>query len=176
MTRNSTLQASLNARGPIFFCKQSIELKKLNNFWSICVKNIITGKKLWSKCLKILSKYFRRFFRPRRASVPLERQNWKLNHVVDYMLFTNAENYNFLSVIVSEKKICTSRLPKNKKNRDFSKPVVTSSKPKKRISNFCFYLSVLKISWKSVEAFPRNPLHKIRKKNHKNNREKETIE
>ena len=103
MNRNSTLQASLEARGPIF-CNQSIELYKLINFCSICVKKMFTGKKLWIKMFKNFVEIFSSIFRPRRASVPLERQNWKLNHGVDYMFSTNAENFSFLSVIVSEKK------------------------------------------------------------------------
>ena len=45
MDRNSTLQASLKARGPIFF-NQSIELNKLNNFRSICLYKIFTSKKI----------------------------------------------------------------------------------------------------------------------------------
>ena len=48
-------------------------------------------------------------------------------------------------------------------------------KTKKSISNFYNLLSVLKISWKSIEPFSRNRLYKICKKNN-NNREKETIE
>ena len=43
--RNSTLQASLEARGP-FLKNQSIDLTKLNNFCSICIYKIFTSKKL----------------------------------------------------------------------------------------------------------------------------------
>ena len=43
--RNSTLQASLEAREPVFG-NQLIELNKLNNFRSLCVKKIFTSKKL----------------------------------------------------------------------------------------------------------------------------------
>ena len=46
MDRNSTLQASLKARGPIF-CNQSIELNNLNNFCSLCLYKIFTSKKIF---------------------------------------------------------------------------------------------------------------------------------
>ena len=146
MDRNSTLQASLEARGPIF-CNQSIELYKLNNFCSICVKKMFTGKKLWIKMFKNFVEIFSSIFRPRRTSVPLERQNWKLNHGVDYMFSTNAENFSFLSVIVSEKKSGHRDPLKTRKNRDFSKPEVTSSKQKKVYQIFIFIYQ----SWKFHE-------------------------
>ena len=45
MDRNSTLQANLKARGPIF-CNQSIDLNKLINFRSISLYKIFTSKKI----------------------------------------------------------------------------------------------------------------------------------
>ena len=42
-------------------------------------------------------------------------------------------------------------------------------KIKKNVLNISKYVSVLKISRKSVEPFSRNPLHKIRKKKNNNN-------
>ena len=48
-------------------------------------------------------------------------------------------------------------------------------KIKKSVLNFCCEVSDVKISWKSVEAYSRNPLYKNGKKKN-NNRDKETIE
>ena len=54
---------------------------------------------------------------------------------------------------------------------------MASSKHKESKSTFFKnYLSVLNISGKSVDAFPKNPLYKNHKENHNNKREKETIE
>ena len=47
-------------------------------------------------------------------------------------------------------------------------------KTKKSILDFYHKVSCVKISWKSIEAFSRNPLHKIGKTKNNNNREKET--
>ena len=99
MDRNSTLQASLKARGPIFF-NQSIELNKLNNFRSICVKKIFTSKKLWIKMFKKFVEIFSSIFGSRRASAPLEPQNWKWNHEDNYTLSTFTENFSLVAFIV----------------------------------------------------------------------------
>ena len=103
MDRNSTLQASLKARGPIFF-NQSIELNKLNNFRSICVKKIFTSKKLWIKMFQKFVGIFLSIFGSRRASAPLEPQNWKWNHEDNHTLSTFTENFSFVAFIVFEKK------------------------------------------------------------------------
>ena len=50
--RNSTLQASLEARGPIFLF-QLIDLNKLINFCSICLNKMFTNRKLSiSTCIR----------------------------------------------------------------------------------------------------------------------------
>ena len=103
MDKNSTLQASLKARGPIFF-NQSIELNKLNNFRSICVKKIFTSKKLWIKLFKKFVEIFSLIFGSWRASAPLEPQNWKWNHENNHTLSTFTENFSFVAFIVFEEK------------------------------------------------------------------------
>ena len=74
-----------------------------------------------SKCVKNLWIFFPQIFSSRRASAPLEVQiqnwNWKDN----YTLSTNAENFSFVSLILSDKKFRTPNPSKNNKNGDFSK-------------------------------------------------------
>ena len=71
MDRNSTLQASIQARGPIL-CNQSIELNKLNNFRSICLYKIFTSKKIleWTEI-----RLSRRAFRPVGLFFAINRQS-----------------------------------------------------------------------------------------------------
>ena len=103
MDRNLTLQASLKAHGPIW-SNQSIELNKLNNFRSICVKKIFTSKKLWIKMFYNFVEIFLSIFGSRRASAPLEPQNWKWNHEDNHALSTFTQNFSFVAFIVFEEK------------------------------------------------------------------------
>ena len=61
-------------------------------------------------------------------------------------------------------------------NRRFLETGSDVIKTKKSIINFYYEVSDVKISWKSVEAYSRNPLYKNgkKKKNNNNNMEKET--
>ena len=70
MDRILTLQASLKACGPTLW-NQSIELNKLNNFCSICVRKIFISKKLWIKMFKNFVEIFSSIFGSRRASALL---------------------------------------------------------------------------------------------------------
>ena len=69
---------------------------------------------------------------------------------------------SFLSFL-SKKCLRTRRPSKNEKINYFSKPEV-GFKNKRNSNNLFKMLSVLKISWKSIEPFQRNLLYKIRKK------------
>ena len=60
-------------------------------------------------------------------------------------------------------------------NRRCFKTVSDVLKLKESVFNFFYEVSAEKISWKSIEAFSRNPLHKKSKKKN-NNREKETLQ
>ena len=107
--------------------------------------------------------FFSSIFGFRRASAPLERQDWNWNHEDNHTFSTCTENFSFVAVIVFEEKsgqldplkLRKIAIPQNRKWR---------YQNKKSISNFYDYLSVLKISWKSTKPISRNPLHKIGKK------------
>ena len=120
---------------------------------------------------------FSSIFGSRRASAPLEPQIWNWNWKDNYTLSTNAENFSFVSLILSEKK-SGHRTPLKTRKMAISQNRKWRHQNKKSVSNLYDLLLVLKISWKSIEPFSRKRLYKIGKKNNKknNNREKETIE
>ena len=129
MDRNSTLQASFKAHGPIF-CNQSIELNKLNNFCSICVKKIFISKKLW---IKMFEKFCRNFFVDFRVQASFGAF-WAtpmkiLKRTYLYVVYIPRK---FQSCILNRfcYKFRTTRPSKFDKIDDISRPEVTSSKQK----------------------------------------------
>ena len=68
---------ALTPVGLFFFWNRWIESYKLSSLPSRCVKKIFTSKQLWIKTFKNFVNFFLSIFESRRASAPLERQNWK---------------------------------------------------------------------------------------------------
>ena len=90
--------------GLFFLNNQSIELSKLNNFCSICVRKIFTSEKVWIRILKNFVDIFSLIFGSRRASAPFGRQIWKWNHEDNHTLSTCTENFSFIANIILEEK------------------------------------------------------------------------
>ena len=124
-------------------------------------------KKLWIKMCKNFVEIFSTILSSRRALAPLKPEIWNWNWKYNYALSTNAENFSFVSLILSEKKP-GQRTPQKTRKMAISQNRKWRHQNKKKYIKFYNLLSVLKISSISVEPSSRNRVHKIGKKK-KNN-------
>ena len=85
--------------------------------------------------LKKIVLIFSSIFGSRRVLAPFGLQIWKWNQDDNYFLSTNAENFSYLSLIISEKK-SGQQHPLKQENKRLLQTGSDVIKTKKSISNF----------------------------------------
>ena len=136
-----------------------------NSFFSICLNKIFQNKKLWIYFFFQIVKNVRRFSDAGELQHILSNEN-ENKTVMTIMSCPQTLNISISICNTFGEKIWTATvIPPNRKWRHQNK---------KRISNFNKYLSLLTISWKTSEPFPRNSLYGIREKNQNNNNWKQS--
>ena len=143
---------------------------KLSLFCSICYNKIFSRKELLLEKCKKIGRFFELDFRALPRFGAFIATHTKITLVCPPSVFYHSWKFESNIFIRSEEVGKTMRPSENQKNDDiFSDRKWHHQNKKKNVLNISKYVSVLKISRKSVEPFSRNPLHKIRKKKNNNN-------